>query len=227
MILEALRTHSRGTATLVEDPLAPLPQDIFGYKVSRDFTDVLPLHRGLEAVYAVRSSTKRKHIRRGRRRGVVSRLGLSLDDFSAYYAIYSDSLRRWGERVSSRYSWRLFESLHAAAAERRENIALWLAEIDGKTVSGLLIFYWNRRAVCWHSATSDEGLRDYAYSVLVADAIDDAARRGLDWFDFNPSGGHEGVVYFKRQFGTERMPMRILSCETILSRGLRAIKNAA
>jgi len=121
----------------------------------------------------------------------------------------------------------LFESLQALAVEYPHTIGLWLAEMGGEVVSGLIVFYWNGRAVWWHAGTSDEGLRADAASVLVSDAIEDAVQRGSQWFDFNPSGGHEGVVYFKEEFGAERMPLRVLSCVPVHARALRGIRTAA
>jgi lipid II:glycine glycyltransferase (peptidoglycan interpeptide bridge formation enzyme) len=40
--------------------------------------------------------------------------------------------------------------------------------------------------------------------LLYAQIIRDAHNQGYRYFDFNPSGGHEGVVHFKESFGAVR-----------------------
>ena len=42
------------------------------------------------------------------------------------------------------------------------------------------------------------------------EAIKDASERGITWFDFNPSGGHEGVWDFKKGFGAQAMPAPVV-----------------
>jgi len=227
LILEAVRSRLNRSVIVVEDPLAPLPRNVEAFDVRWDFTHILPLHLGLEAVRARQSRKRQGHIRKGRRLGVVSRFGYSMDDFRAYYRLYEESLRRWGDRATSRYSWQLFESLQALAVRHPHTVGLWLAEMRGEPVSGLILFHWNGRTVWWHAGTSQAGLRADAVSVLVSDVIEDSIRRGFAWFDFNPSGGHDGVAYFKEEFGAERMPLRILSFEPAYARALRSIKAAA
>jgi hypothetical protein len=41
----------------------------------------------------------------------------------------------------------------------------------------------------------------------------DACARGLDWFDLNPGGGHEGVDTFKQRVGAESLPCPIIKRE--------------
>ena len=36
----------------------------------------------------------------------------------------------------------------------------------------------------------------------------DAIKKSCKYFDFNPSGGHEGVVRFKETFGTEKLTIK-------------------
>ena len=45
---------------------------------------------------------------------------------------------------------------------------------------------------------------------LIYESIKDACEQGYSGFDFNPSGGHEGVKEFKKRFGTEELPCPVL-----------------
>ena len=158
--------------------------------------------------------------RKGRESGVRTRVATTLDDYRSYFAAYEDSLRRWGEGVTLRYPWDLFEVCHDLARRYPAHVKLWLAERDGETLGGALNFYWNQHAVGWHSAAYTRALDSYAFAVLVADAVDEACDRGFAWFDLNPSGGLEGVAAFKSRFGGERRAIARLRYQTWLLRSV-------
>jgi hypothetical protein len=52
-------------------------------------------------------------------------------------------------------------------------------------------------------------------TLLIFEIIKNACELQYEWFDFNPSGGKEGVKAFKRSFGTLE-----LSCPMILKNSL-------
>jgi hypothetical protein len=45
----------------------------------------------------------------------------------------------------------------------------------------------------------------------------------LTWFDFNPSGGHEGVRAFKAGFGAQLLSCPVVVRETAVSKTVRAV----
>ena len=49
-----------------------------------------------------------------------------------------------------------------------------------------------------------------AVKLILHQAMRDACEKGYRWFDFNPSGGHQGVARFKSYFGAQP-----LSCPVI------------
>ena len=111
--------------------------------------------------------------------------------------MYQDALRRWGERATSRYPFAVFRALGRYDAQR---VRLWLVRKSGAIIGGILVLYHNQHAVYWHGAFI-AAFFEYRPSNLVhAEAIRDACERGYQWYDFNPSGGHEGVVRFKQSF---------------------------
>jgi hypothetical protein len=60
-------------------------------------------------------------------------------------------------------------------------------------------------------------------NLLLHDVIRDACERGFRWFDFNPSGGHEGVAAFKRSFGAECRPAPVVTIEGARHRLVRRL----
>jgi hypothetical protein len=222
-VFDARALGRPGHLRVLENPVAP-PSPRSASPERETFTDVLLLTPDVDAVFARFSKGRRYEIKRGKASGVSTRLASSLDDYRGYYGAYEDSLGRWGERATSRYPWDLFEAGYRLAQQYPENIRLWLAEVDARVVAGAWVFSWNRHAVYWHGAAYRDAFRLSANSVVLADAIADACTRELEWFDFNPSGGHAGVADYKKQFGPERRAIRVLSYERPGLRRARALR---
>jgi CelD/BcsL family acetyltransferase involved in cellulose biosynthesis len=221
-VLEVART---GEAHLTGNPCAPGPVPD-GAAYVEDFTHILRLERGYDAVAAGFWKGCRTSIAKARRVGVTVRSAATLADFRAYHALYEDTLARRGTEAAGSYPWKLFENTAAVRAEQPGNVGLWLAEKDGQPVAGVLVFYWNRHAVCWHGASLASAFPHSPTNVLLAEVIRDACARGLAIFDFNPSGGHVGVARFKESFGAERLPVRRSSISRALFLGAREAARA-
>lgn len=137
------------------------------------------------------------------------------DEWLDYYRVYEDSLRRWGNNATSRYRWEIFDEMFRRRSPR---IKLWLAVYRDKVVAGALCFYAPAHTVCWHSAALESHFHLRPVNLLMREAVRDACDRGLTWFDFNPSGGHEGVRAFKRSFGAQSLPSPSVRVQGILER---------
>jgi hypothetical protein len=139
------------------------------------------------------------------RAGVTVRLAAGDADWRAYFAVYQDTLRRWGDRATSRHPWALFDAL-----SRRDGVQLWLAEREGRLLAGALCLYARTHVAYWHGAAREDAFALRPVHLLIRTALADAQQRGCAWFDFNPSGGHAGVVAFKRNFGAESLPCPVV-----------------
>jgi hypothetical protein len=197
---------------VVESPLAPEEPGLDALNggtvtTEEDFTQILPLDRPFDELYDDFSKDRRYGVRKSKEAGVSVREATTLDDYRTYYGAYQASIERWDE-VSKTYSWEFFERIHELATERPESIKLWVTEVDGEIASGALVFYWNGHAVNWHAAAYADYFSKYINDRIHADIIEDAVERGTEYYDFNPSGGIEGVVKFKSEFGPEKRPIR-------------------
>jgi len=128
-------------------------------------------------------------------------------EWRRYYELYELSLKRWGERASNHYIWSLFELIRALPSEERK---LWVARVDGLIVAGCLCFYQSQHAVYWHGAADAAYFNARPMQVLFYHIIDQAAKAGFQWMDFNPSGGQEGVKRFKAGFGAEEQVFSVV-----------------
>lgn len=168
----------------------------------KTFTHILDLENGFEAIWKNYPKSHRYNIRKAKKDGVYITLAKSIEDYREYYNIYKDSLKRWGDKATSRYEFSLFENI---CNLRSNNIKLFLALVDETCVSGALLFYYGNHVVYWHGATLSSYLKIYPAKFLQNEIIKECCENGYKYYDFNPSGGHEGVVKFKDAFGAKRI----------------------
>lgn len=167
-------------------------------RVQDDETHALDVSAGFDKIYRGWTKGHASAARKARKAGVLVRLAKNQEDWEKYFRVYENSLSRWGANVTSTYSWSLFEIMFRRASP---NIKLWLAEYDGLIIAGALCFYSSTHVVYWHGAALSKYFEVRPVNRLMYEAIRDAAERGFRWFDFNPSGGLEGVRTFKQSFG--------------------------
>lgn len=218
------RLAQAAATTVTGNPRRPAPPDVLGWSARELTTQALDLAPGYEALQRNFSKGHRAAITQARRKGVTTRLAESLDDYRAYYGVYEDSIRRWGEAASPRYPWTLFAVGWELAQRHPDALRLWLAEHEGDLVAGAWVFYWNGHVMYWHAANLERAFELRPASLLLATAIEDACERGLGVFDFGHSGGHEGPEAFKRRFGATERPLVTLEYVTPPVRAASAVR---
>ena len=171
-------------------------------------THVIDLAQEWEAIHDAWSSSCRRAERKARRSGILVREAASEADWQEYHAVYEDTLRRWGGSRWRRYEWELFAQLRAL---RSANLRLWLATTgEGRVAAGAIMCYAGSHAVYWHGAALESLLPQRPMNLLFSVIMREARDAGYRWFDFNPSGGIEGVRRFKESFGA-----RALDCPVV------------
>ena len=200
----------------------------------KDVTHALNLEDGFEVIYRRWTKGHASAARKARKVGVEIKTAVCREEWKEYYGVYEESQKRWGNKMSSRYSYRLFDIIEKTNSP---NVRLWLSFYDNKIVAGALCFYAKKHVVYWHGAALLEYFNLRPVNLLLYEIIKDACERGYRWFDFNPSGGHEGVMKFKKSFGAtefssnivikESMPYKIIRNSYAKMKGLykNVIKN--
>lgn len=189
------------------NPYEPISTPISFGSAKADETYVLDLTEGFDEIYRKGSKGNTSAARKAQKAGVSVRLAETEDDWMAYFDVYQDSLRRWGDRATNSYTWRLFSTMWN---RHSSSINLWMANADGRCIAGAVCFYGGGHCVYWHGSALEKALNLRPVNLLMYEVIRDATNRGVRWFDFNPSGGLAGVISFKRSFGA--FP---LSCDLI------------
>jgi len=174
-------------------------------KLEEDTTDSLDLNEGFENLYKKwtkgHTSAARK-ARKARKAGIIVKIATTLEEWQIYYSLYEDSLERWGNKKSSQYEWSLFNLIFKLQSSK---VKLWLAMYQDCIISGALCFYSKTHVVYWHGAALSKYFNLRPVNLLMYEIIKHASEEKYHWFDFNPSGGHEGVKAFKQSFGTKEL----------------------
>ena len=187
----------------------------------QEVTHALNLETDLQELTKRRSKGNISSMHKAVKSGVQIMQAQNIDDWREYFAVYEDSIQRWGESVSSRYTYDLFDEIFK---RKSAYIRLWLARSEAKVIAGALMFYAKQHAVYWHGAALSDYFEMRPVNLLMDACIKDAGQRNLTWFDFNPSGGHEGVAAFKKRFGADELPCPVIHTETKLLKVVAKIK---
>jgi len=185
-----------------------------------DETHSLNLEGGFDALYKQWTKGHASAARKAHKAGIAIKIAENLDDWKEYYRAYQDSLRRWGNDASSAYSWKLFEILNK---RNSLNIKLWLAIYEGKMIAGSLCFYAKNHVVYWHGAAYSAYFKLRPVNLLMYEVIKNACNQRYFWFDFNPSGGNEGVKNFKKSFGAKPMNSSVYRSSNYVDRMVEKI----
>lgn len=172
-----------------------------------DVTSTLCLQEEFDRIYKRWSKGHASAARKAKKEGVQIRIAENLADWHEYYEVYLDSLRRWGKKTSSTYEYSLFQEFFY---RNSQSIKLWLASYQDAVVAGAVCFYAHKHVVYWHGAALEATFHLRPVNLLIYEAVRDACKNGYWWFDFNPSGGHEGVKAFKKSFGATDIPSPVV-----------------
>ncbi len=160
----------------------------------RKTTHRLRLPADAETLWNNYKGNARTDIRKARKSGVTTREASSEADAAAFYAIYAETMRRFGSPAKP---FRLVRRLALSPIGR-----LTLAEREGRVAAGLLLLCYAQEASVWMAAGTLESRPFAANRLLYDDALRWAVKRGCKRVDFGASPPDQpGVAAFKASFG--------------------------
>ncbi len=179
----------------------------------KDYSQLINLEKGFDAIFKTWTKGHSSAAKKAFREGVQVSKTTNKEDWDSYYLAYEDSLKRWGNSASNSYSKKLFNLLQEMPSSK---VTLWKATYENELIYGCLCFYHHKHIVYWHGAGFEDYFKLRAVHALQYTIIKDGCEKGYQWYDFNPSGGHEGVMKFKKGFGTEILQSPLLIKESFL-----------
>ena len=204
---EFIETPGIAASTLIENPLAPGGLD----EIACDLTDerlgqLTPLptsdNEGTALMHSVHYKT-RNMIRKAEKLGVE--VGVDNDAMPFLVATHEENMREIGGIAKSQ----LFFDALPQYFRPGKDYRLYVAQLDGKLIAALLVFFYNRTAEYYTPVVCKEYRGSQALSAVIFRAMCDAASLGYAWWNW---GGtwltQEGVYRFKSRWGTQDLPYR-------------------
>ena len=208
-----------GRVTLRENPFDENLNLENSYNVftKYDFTQSVGVNRNwgtLKSNLSKEDVVRRKE--KAEKKGLVfKKEKLSEDILDSYYKIYQKCRKKWGESASNNYSREAFSKISSI----KNKTDIWVVRYKDKIICCGPIFKQNKfHAVSWLTLADPDHLDKNPYDFIYYVMIKNYNSEGFSYFDFNPSGGHEGVVKFKEKFDTEKKTSRVLEKDSPLGR---------
>lgn len=192
------------------DFVSIIPNPLFFQRLWKDFdhlevfTQILPLTEGFDDVWNNRFAGKvRNQCRRAERESYDISVNNSLEAFMWFSDTYNKAA---GARGETPYSFSLYQAMHDNAGE---HIKLWCATKEGRLAGCLPALYGPRDVFYWSIAVEPEHAKYSLNNLLLKVAIEDACKRGYQFFNLGASsvGGKEleSLIQYKKSFGGERI----------------------
>jgi hypothetical protein len=207
----------RFNVCLASNPYDPALNEAGLPWTDRDVTHVVELPAREDGL---RSGWSRGHVsavNKATRAGLTVTAATTAEQWRGYVQVYGLSLRRW-EKPAVAYRDDLFEAL---SRSRSGKVRLWVVEHEGRVIAGAVCLYHGSTVMYWHGAFDADLQHLRAAPLLHAEIMRRAVAGGYRWYDFNPSGGNQGVITFKKRFGARELPAALLVNDAPLKHRLR------
>lgn len=158
----------------------------------------------------------------------AERHGLRLERWhgtaKAYADIYQDAQNRWNSDGSMPNS---YSSAFFNAVFQLDGTEIWAvknSERDEPIAMGIFLTA-GTHVVSWLTLAREDALPLRPYQFLYVNLIRQYHQQGFQRFDFNPSGGLEGVIEFKRRFGAKKQYFPVYTGQNAWIRALRTFRD--
>ncbi len=167
------------------------------YKVTPDYTYLLPLGQTDEAILAGMSESRRRNIGKARRDGLHAE---RTEDFSAIFSLVETTFARQGKDVEREYMKAILFSF-----ARPDNSYAFVVQSNGVPIAGVFVVHDARTAYYLLGGYQSEGKHHGAGALAMFESIRQARKLGLETFDFEGSVIPAIERYF-RGFGGKLSP---------------------
>jgi hypothetical protein len=201
-IVSETRTAS---ATLIENPLDNVDYEGLAYDfMDRRIGQLTPI--GYKDEHAERLMQSfhyktRNMIRKAEKLGVEAYVDNAKLDFIE--VVHNENMMEIGGPPKSARFFKLVPVHFRPDADFR----VYVAEIDGEPVAGILLFYFNQTVEYYTPVIRREFRETQALSQTIFIAMSDASREGYQWWNWGGTwSSQEGVYRFKKRWGTLDKP---------------------
>lgn len=188
--------------TLVTSPFDDFSNEFLKEEFSADYKDfrhgqLTPLPVDKEALMDVFQNPRPRNIRKAIKSGVKVRRATGKNDFDFMAQTHQQNMQKIGGKFKDN---RFFDLVHNGDAGK--TFKLFVAELDGKPVSALLLFYFNYTVEYFTPCTLDDYRNLQPSSLLIYEAMKDAIEGGFRYWNWGGTWASQTGVYdFKKKWG--------------------------
>lgn len=145
----------------------------------------------------------RNMVRKAYKANIRHRNSANIDDLQFLAEVHKQNLEAIGGPAKSWDFFRLIPKIF----EYDKDYQVYIAELDGKCIAALLLFYY-RKTVEYFTPTVVKEYRTFQpLSLLIFEAMKDAAQRGYRYWNWGGTWHtQKGVYDFKKRWGTKDFP---------------------
>ncbi len=146
---------------------------------------------------------RRRNIRKAQKSGVRCHQSDTLDDLRFLAELHQESIEAIGGLAKSRDFFRsVVEQMTCG-----QDYCLFIAELEGQRIAGLLTFYFGRIVEYITPAIQKEFRSVQPNSLLIFEAMKDAVRKGFSYWNWGGTWVSQKSLYdFKKRWGTQDRP---------------------
>lgn len=206
---------TRIAAVLELPPGVVPPEDLPDWiQVEETSHQVVPLEEDFEAVFQRFTRNKRTFVRKARREGMVVVDGEGEQDVRTLVKVYEQASRDWPDTMSVP----LVENLARQCLAEGSPARLRLVKQDDKVLAAGIFLYHNDKADPIVACVEPDSRDIEGTTLLYADEMEYACRRGCRTFDFGASLNIESLERYKTYLGAEKRPRYRVICRNRLWR---------
>jgi CelD/BcsL family acetyltransferase involved in cellulose biosynthesis len=171
----------------------------------------LDIRPDLDQLWHGMQDSVHRAIRKSEREGIVVRVAETEEDLRAFFEMHLKVRKYKYGLLAQPYSF--FQNIWRHFMETQRGFLL-LAIYDEKIVAGDLFLVWRDALYYKFNASHPEELSHRPNDLLIWKGLQIGKERGLKYLDFGLSDiDQEGLVRYKRKFGTEEREISFLRCE--------------
>lgn len=172
-----------------------------------EWTLKVDLSKSEEEILNQMKSKGRYNIKVAEKRGVTVHMTHNPKDVSSFYSVLKGTGGRDGFAIHPEsYYQKFIESAHGGKWG-----ALFVTELEGKVIGGLLATFYGDTATYYYGASDHAERASMAPYLAQWVAMQEGKKRGCKWYDFlgvappdQPKHPWAGITQFKEKFGGER-----------------------
>jgi len=195
------------TATLIENPLAPVGADGLAYDLKDErIGQLTPLPAAGDEKAALMQSfhyKTRNMVRKAEKLGV--QVVVDNEAMTFLVEVHEENMREIGGLAKSRNFFAALPQYFRPGYD----YCLYVARLGGEPVAAILLFFFNQTVEYFTPVVRKEYRDTQALSAVIFRAMCDASAQGYAWWNWGGTWlSQEGVYRFKSRWGTKEMPYR-------------------